>query len=142
MSYLITPEDHLIRRVPEQPSHLTRDSAGQLGLTSSVFKYAPVAPQDGVSVDVLEIWLTLCSREQAMHEAAFRHTTASGAGYVAAVLPASVPISAGLACVHDPTPATEYQPANPAHALILGTIDKTLARKLAKECVLIERSAI
>ncbi len=126
MSYLITPENHLIRRVPKQPSHIVPDAAGQLSLTSAVFKYAPVAPRDGVSVDVLEIWLALGSREQALHEAVFRHTTASGAGYVAAVLPAAVPLSEGLDCVHDPIPATEHQPANPAHALILGTIDKTL----------------
>ena len=141
MSYLITPEDHLIRRVPKQPSHLAPDASGQLCLTSSVFKYTPVAPRDGVSVDVLEIWLTLGSREQALHEAAFRHTTSSGAGCVAAVLPAAVPLSAGLGCVHDPTPATEHQLANPAHALILGPIDKTLARKLAKACLVIEPPA-
>lgn len=138
MSYLITPENHLIRRVPKQPSHIARDAAGQLSLTSSVFKYAPVTPRDGVSVDVLEIWLTLGSREQALHEAVFRHVTASGAGCVAAVLPAAVPLSEGLNCVHDPTPANGHEPANPAHALILGVIDKPLARKLAKACVLVE----
>jgi hypothetical protein len=140
MSYLITPENHLIRRVPKQPSHIAPDAAGQLHLTSSVFKYAPLAPRDGVSVDVLEIWLGLGSHEQALHEAVFGHTTASGAGYVAAVLPAAVPINEGLDCVHDPIPATQHKPANPAHALILGAIDKTLARKLAKACVLVERS--
>ena len=138
MSYVITPENHLIRRVPQQPSHIARDAAGQLSLTSSVFKYQPVTSQDGVSVDVLEIWLFHGSREQALHEAVFRHTTASGAGYVAAVLPAAVPLSEGLNCVHDPVAATEREPANPAHALILGPIDKTLARKLAKACVLVE----
>jgi hypothetical protein len=138
MSYLITSEDHLFRRVPEQHSHLAR-AAGQLCLTSSVFKYAPAAPRDGVSVDVLEIRLAFSSRNQALYEAVFRHTTASGAGYAAAVLPAAVPLSAGLACVHDPTPAIEYQPASLANALILGTINKTLVRKLAKVCVLVER---
>ena len=139
MSYLITPENHLIRRVPKQPSHTTRDAEGQLLLTSSVFKYAPATPQDGVSVDVLEIWLTLYSREQALHEAVFQHTTASGAIYIAAVLLAATPFSEGLNCVHDPIPVAGHQPANPAHSLILGTIDNTLARKLAKACVLIEQ---
>lgn len=138
MSYLITPENQLIRRVPKQPSHIARDAAGQLSLTSSVFKYAPVTPRDGVSVDVLEIWLTLVSREQALHAAVFRHVTASGAGCVAAVLPAAVPLGEGLNCIHDPVPATEHEPVNPAHSLILGMINKTLARKLAKACVLIE----
>lgn len=141
MSYLIKPENHLLRRVPKQPSHIAHDAAGQLSLTSSVFKYAPVTPRDGVSVDVLEIWLALGSREQALYEAVFRHTTASGAGCVAAVLPAAVPLSEGLECIHDPVPAMEHEQANPAHALILGPIDKTLARKLAKACVLVEHPA-
>lgn len=139
MSYTIAPENRLIRRVPEQPSHMERDEAGQLQLTSAVFKYTPSDMHDGVSVDVLEIWLTLGTREEALYEAAFKHFTKLGAGHLAAILLAAVPLHESLTCMHGPTPATELQPANPAHALILGRIDKTLARKLAKACELVER---
>ena len=150
MSYQITSEQHLIRRVPELPSHVerdeagrfARDAAGQPQLTSTVFKYSPRAPDDGVSVDVLEIWLTLGTYEAALDRAAFSHFTRSGAGHLAAILPAREPLSLGLACVHAPEEATAHQPANPAHSLILGEITKTMARKLAKACQLVERPKI
>lgn len=138
MSYTITPENHLIRRVPNQPSHVDRDTLGQPQLSSAVFKHMPATEQDGVSVDLLEIWLTLGTWEEALHEAAFKHFTKLGATYLAAILPAAVPLREGLACVHDPILATELLPANPTHALILGRIDKPLARKLAKACKLLE----
>ena len=94
---------------------------------------------DGVSVDVLEIWLTLGTREAALYEAAFRHFTKSGVGHSAAILLAAVPLHEGLICKNDPLPASKIQSANPAHALILGKINKTLAHKLAKACELVER---
>jgi hypothetical protein len=143
MSYQITEANHLIRRVPELPSHVeqdgvgnfVRDADGRLQPTSTVFKYSP----DGVSVDVLEIWLALGSYEDALARAAFNHLTKSGAHHLAAILPATVPLSLSLACVHDPVSETEGTPANPAHALIQGEITKTIARKLAKACQFVER---
>ena len=145
MSYQITEAHNLIRRVPELPSHVeqdgvgnfVRDTDGRPQLTSTVFKYSP----DGVSVDVLEIWLAMGSYKEALARAAFNHLTKSGAHHLAAILPAALPLSLGLACVHDPVSETEETPANPAHALIQGEITKTIARKLAKACQLVERPA-
>ncbi|WP_310397875.1 hypothetical protein [Hymenobacter sp.] len=147
MSYHITEANSLIRRVPELPSHVEqdgagafiRDAAGRPQLTSTVFKYSPKGAGDGVSVDVLEIWLGLVPYEQALARAAFNLVTRTGAGHLAAILPAVVPLGLGLLCVHDPVAETEDLPANPAHALIQGEITKSLARRLAKACQLVER---
>lgn len=147
MYYDISAEDELIRRIPLLPSHIETDTAGNFvydtngrpNLSSSVFKYKPKYAFDGVSVDVMSIWKNLVSTEDlALHHSVFQHYTSSGAGYLAGIIPAAKPLSIPLPCAHDPVEATATQTANPAHALILGVIDKTTARNLADACRLVQ----
>ncbi|UOG77620.1 hypothetical protein MTX78_24980 (plasmid) [Hymenobacter tibetensis] len=140
--------DELIRRIPLQPSHVELDAAGNFildaqerpQLSSAVFKYKPTHALDGVSVDIMRVWLTvLNTEEQCLDRAAFSQRTKAGGFFMAGLLPAAKPQECSLTCVPDAIDATITEPANPAHALILGTIDKTTARNLADACRLAHR---
>ncbi|UOQ69466.1 hypothetical protein [Hymenobacter volaticus] len=58
---------------------------------------------------------------------------------MAGVLPAAKPTEYSLESVPDALAATATEPENPAHALILGNVDKTTARNLADACRLAHR---
>lgn len=145
MSYQIDGDDELIRRVPLDPSYIevdaqgnyARDATGRPQLSSAAFRFDP----NGLSIDILQIWLQAGTEEQALDAVVFNRKTAKGTGYLAAILFAKIPMSYGLECEHDPTPATLDSPANPAHALIKGRINKTMARSLAAACRLVEKTA-
>lgn len=121
MPYTITGEDELIRRVPQQPSFFKQNAQGKLVLSSAAFTLKK--DEDGLSVDIA----ALTTLEQAV----YTQRTLSGEAVTGALLLAAVPLSLGCTCVHDPTAASAEQPANEAHALIKGNINKSLARKLA-----------
>jgi len=69
--------------------------------------------EDGLSVDLER----LTSPQKAIQDVT---------RYRLYILPASIPLSLGLTCLHDPVEG------NPAHALITGDMSKPIARKLAR----------
>ena len=114
MTYTITEDDQLLRRIIEQP-HFYKEVNGVRQPSSAAFKLR--TGEDGLSVDIM----ALTTLEQAVPNRA-THT--------AAILPARVPLSLKLPCVHDPIPD------NPAHALIQN-VTPAVARQLAIQAILL-----
>ena len=114
MPYVITPEDKLIRRIIRQPDFF-KEVDGVLRPSSAAFKLK--SGEDGVSVDIQ----ALTTLEKAIPNTV-THT--------GAILPAQVPLSLGLPCVHDPVPG------NDAHALIKN-VTASIAKRLAKAAELL-----
>lgn len=148
MPEIITAADELIRRIPLQPSYVELDADGNFvldaqdrpQLTSAIFKYKPTHALDGVSVDILRVWVGLLGSEaQSLNRAVFSQRTRGGGFFMAGLLSAAKPTEFSLQSVPDALAATATEPENPAHALILGNIDKTTARNLANACRLAQR---
>jgi hypothetical protein len=114
MTYTITEEDRPLRRIIEQP-HFYKEVNGMRQLSSAAFKLR--SGEDGLSVDIM----ALTTLEQAVPNRA-THT--------AAILPAHVPLSLKLPCVHDSVLG------NSAHALIQN-VRSAVARQLAMQAVLL-----
>jgi hypothetical protein len=131
MPYTITREGELIRRIPQQHSFFKQNAQGESVFSSAAFTLKK--DEDGLLVDIA----ALTTLEQAF----YTPRTLSGETVTGALLLAAVPTSLGCTCVHDPTAASAEQPANEAHALIKGNMNKSFARKLSDASRLIEESA-
>ena len=107
-SYIISPEDELIRRIPKDPNFIKNDGT----LSSGCFKLK--SGEDGVSVDIQKLTtLELSIKNSNTH--------------IAAILLAKVPIDLGCECIHNPVQD------NIAHALIKG-VTPSIAKKLGSQC--------
>ncbi|WP_460586535.1 hypothetical protein [Hymenobacter arcticus] len=125
---MITDDDELIRRVPLNPNCFKVNEKGDTILSSAAFSFKK--DEDGWSVDIA----ALTTLEQAIYS----QRTQAGGAVTGAFLLAAVPLELGCTCEHNPTPASGDKPANEAHALIKGNMTKSVARKLAESCRLIE----
>lgn len=111
-AYTILDDDELARRIKRNNINCFKD-----GMPTS-YAFKTKKGENGLSVNILK----LTTIEQ---------TILDSSEYIVGVFLASVPISEGYECKHDP------QPGNDAHALIMGDTHK-IARKLSKICELRE----
>src|SRR6266446_5202787 len=95
--YIITEDDQLLRRIPLVPSHI-KEVDGKRKPSSAAFKTKQ--GEDDLSVDVLRL--------TTLETSIPNRNTLTGA-----IILASLPISLGYDCKHDPIPS------NNAHALIV-----------------------
>ncbi len=107
--YTISGADTLIRRIPRKPDHW-KILNGVKSATSMNFKTK--RGEDGLSVDILAL--------TTLDKAVRTPTT-----HFAALLSAEIPMRLGFECRHDPIHD------NKAHALIIGDITDSSAKKLA-----------
>lgn len=144
MSYTITVEDELVRRISliphvdlDENGKAIRNGNGRPVLSSALFKYSPKNSNDGISVDIMQILLSqFTTRALALDHAVFNQTTRAGVAFFAAgIIIAGVPMGYNLPCDHDPIPG------NYTHALIKTNISKSRARDLANACQIVEKSA-
>ena len=103
----ITVDDRQLRRVVIDPNYIKDDGR----VTSFAFRLRK--DETGLSVDVERL---------TNYEAAVKDTQK----YKLWALIAEVPRNLGLECIHDPVED------NNAHALIIGEIDRSVQRKLAR----------
>lgn len=111
----ITEDDELYRRISIHPSHWKNATT----VSSAAFRLKK--GEDGISVDLARLTTpekSVLNREK----------------YRLAVLKASVPMSEGLSCVHDPL----EDGTNDAHSLIVGNINKGVSRTLARAATPVE----
>jgi hypothetical protein len=104
---IITTEDGLLRRIVIHPDYIKPDQT----ITSFAFKPRKV-DVDGLSVDLERL---TTPEDAILDRTKFR----------LARLKASIPLSLGLACVHDPKADC------PAHSLIQGDFTSSVRRQLA-----------
>ncbi len=112
MKHIITPENHLLRKIPKKPSHLNNGR-----VTSACFKPDRERDNDGLSVNVKELVPDL-------------NSIYDPTSHVLGEVSASLPLQLGFECEHDPIED------NHSHALIKG-IDKSGAKKLSLACIII-----
>ena len=111
MSFEITLETVLIRRVPLNPNFI--DVNGQV--TSACFKIKK--GEDGLSINIKDLVDDV--------NVLYNNRT-----HTLRCFKASIPIDSGCSCIHNP------QVNNYSHGLVLGDINK-IARKLATECTVV-----
>jgi hypothetical protein len=103
----IQDEDRLLRRVPHtDPNYIKPDG------TLSSFAFSLKKNEEGLSVNIERL-------------TTYEATILDKSRFRLYVLSASEPRSLGLDCLHDP------KPENDAHALITGSITKSISRQLA-----------